>query len=139
VGQPPLDSIMATPVSVVQQMFETASDRLPERWQQKWQAMDSARAENETENNLQEWLEETYFDGVRREDLTRGEIVKVGALLGRLLLFEPSTRASAQEILQDPWLENSSWQCEILRALRSTLQSMCNAPCRQVLINTHQS
>ncbi|OAK93702.1 kinase-like protein [Phaeosphaeriaceae sp. SRC1lsM3a] len=106
VGQPPLDSIMATPVTVVQQMLETASDKLPERWQQKWQAIDGARTENETENNLQEWLEETYFDGVRRQDMTREEIVKLGALLRKLLRFEPSARASVHEILQDPWLKN---------------------------------
>lgn len=101
-----MDSIMATPVTVVQQMLETASDKLPERWQQKWQAIDGARTENETENNLQEWLEETYFDGVRRQDMTREEIVKLGALLRKLLRFEPSARASVHEILQDPWLKN---------------------------------
>lgn len=84
-------------------MLETASDELPERWQQKWRAMDNTWTGDKTENNLQEWLEETYFDGDRNEDLTREEIMKVGALLRRLLLFEPSTRASAQEILQDPW------------------------------------
>ncbi|KAH7399195.1 serine protein kinase [Phaeosphaeria sp. MPI-PUGE-AT-0046c] len=106
VGQPPLDSIMATPVSVVHQMIETASDALPERWQQKWKAMDSAGTEEDTGYNLQEWLEEMYFDAARREELTREEIVKFGALLRRLLRFEPSTRASALEILQDPWLEN---------------------------------
>ncbi|KAF2492953.1 kinase-like protein [Lophium mytilinum] len=103
IGQPPIDSIMATPVTVVQQMLETASDELPERWQQKWRTMDSAWTGDKTENNLQEWLEETYFDGVRKEDLTREDIIKVGTLVSRLLRFEPSTRASAQEILQDPW------------------------------------
>jgi serine/threonine-protein kinase SRPK3 len=58
------------------------------------------------ENNLQEWLVETYFNGVREENLTREDIAKVGALVLRLLRFEPSTRASAQEILQDPWFED---------------------------------
>jgi serine/threonine-protein kinase SRPK3 len=106
VGQPPIDSIMATPVTVVRQMLETASDELPERWQQKWRAMDSAWTGDQTENDLQEWLEETYFDGVRREDLTREEISQVGALVRSLLRFEPSTRASAQEVLQDPWVKN---------------------------------
>ncbi|KAH8730405.1 kinase-like domain-containing protein [Phaeosphaeriaceae sp. PMI808] len=103
VGQPPFDSIMATPVTVVHQMLETASDELPRRWQKKWRTLDSAWTGDKMENSLQEWLEETYFDGVRKEDLTREEIFKVGALVRRLLRFEPSTRASAQEILQDPW------------------------------------
>ena len=98
---------MATPVTVVRQMLETASDELPERWQQKWRTMNSAWTGDETENSLQEWLEETYFDGMmRREDLTREDIVKVGALVRRLLRFEPSTRASAQEILEDPWFRD---------------------------------
>jgi serine/threonine-protein kinase SRPK3 len=70
VGQPPFYSIMATRVGVVQEMLETAGDELPERWQQKWRAMDSAWTRDKTGNTLQEWLEETYFDGVRREDLT---------------------------------------------------------------------
>ena len=94
---------MATPVTVVHQMLETASDEMPERWQRKLRTMDSAWAGDKAENSLQEWLEETYFDGVRKEDLTREDIVKVGALVRRLLRFEPSTRASAQEILQDAW------------------------------------
>jgi serine/threonine-protein kinase SRPK3 len=94
---------MATPATVVRQMLETASDDLPERWRQKWRAMDSAWTGEKTENSLQAWLEETYFDGVRNQDLTREDIGNVGALVRRLLRFEPSTRASAQEILEDPW------------------------------------
>ena len=94
---------MATPVSVVHEMLETASHELPKRWQKKWQTMDSAWTGDKTGISLQECLEETYFDGVRKEDLTREDIVKVGALVRRLLRFEPSTRASAEEILQDPW------------------------------------
>lgn len=96
---------MATPVSVVQQMLETASDDLPERWQQKWRAMDNTRTGDRTENNFQAWLEESYFDGVRREDFTREEIVKVGALVSKMLRFESSTRTSAQKILEDPWFQ----------------------------------
>jgi serine/threonine-protein kinase SRPK3 len=106
VGQPPFDSIMATPVSLVNQMLETASDELPERWQHKWRIMDSTWTGDKTKNTLQEWLEESYFDGVRKEDLTREDIVTVGKLVGKLLRFEPETRTSAQEILQDPWLKN---------------------------------
>jgi serine/threonine-protein kinase SRPK3 len=97
---------MATPASVVRQILETASDELPERWHQKWRTMDRAWTGNKPENNLQEWLVETYFNGVREENLTREDIAKVGALVLRLLRFEPSTRASAQEILQDPWFED---------------------------------
>jgi serine/threonine-protein kinase SRPK3 len=100
---------MATPVSVVHQMLETASDEMPERWQQKWRRMDSAWTGDMPGNNLQEWLEETYFDGVRREDFTREEIVKLGALVHRLLRFKPATRASAEDILQDRWFEDKQY------------------------------
>lgn len=108
VGQPPIEGTLATPVTAVQEMLQTASDEMPERWQQKWRIMKS-RVEEEEENedkmeyNLQSWLEESYFDGVRKEDLSREEIGKLGALLRRLLRFEPATRASTQEILQDPF------------------------------------
>ncbi len=98
---------MATPVTVVRQMLETASDELPERWLQKWQTMDSTWTGDKTENSLQEWLVETYFDGVRAEDLTQEDVVRLGALVLKLLRFEPSTRATVQEVLQDPWFRDN--------------------------------
>lgn len=88
---------------LVRQMLEMASDGLPERWQQRWRAMDSASPGEEASYSLQEWLEEMYFDGERKEDLTRKDIHKVGELVRRMLRFEPSMRASAKEILQDSW------------------------------------
>jgi serine/threonine-protein kinase SRPK3 len=97
---------MATPKSVVTEMLEFAGDEMPQRWKEKWQSMDSTWTGVKVENILQKWLEATYYDGVRREDLTREDIVKVGALIQSLLRFEPSTRASAQEVLQDPWFQD---------------------------------
>ena len=46
-----------------------------------------------------------YFDGERNKDLTREDILKVGELVRRMLRYEPSMRASAREILQDPWFK----------------------------------
>jgi serine/threonine-protein kinase SRPK3 len=77
--------------------------------------MDSTWTGDPTENNLQGLLEETYFDGDRNEDLTHEGIVKVGALVRRLLRFEPSTRASAQEILQDPWLNDEECSTSVAK------------------------
>lgn len=54
---------------------------------------------------LQEWLEDMYFDGERREDLTGEDIAMLGQIIGKLLRFEPSARASAGEILSDPWFK----------------------------------
>jgi serine/threonine-protein kinase SRPK3 len=84
-------------------MLESASDELPKRWQEKWRTMDSAWTGDKTENTLQEWLEEVYFNGEREEDFTREEVVKVGALIRKLLRFEPSMRAEAEDVLRDPW------------------------------------
>ncbi|KAF1842922.1 serine protein kinase [Cucurbitaria berberidis CBS 394.84] len=107
VGQPPFDSFMTTPTILVRQMLGMlTNDGLPERWQRTWHAMDSAAPGEESEYTLQGWLEEMYFDGERNEDLTREDILKVGELVQRLLRFEPSARASAYEILQDPWFKD---------------------------------
>ncbi|CAA9962520.1 serine protein kinase [Pyrenophora teres f. maculata] len=105
VGQPSFDALIATRVSVVQQMLESTSDELPERWQQKWRTMDSEWT-GKSENKFQEWLEESYFYNERKQGLTREDVIKVGALVCRLLRFEPSTRASVQEVQQDPWLRD---------------------------------
>lgn len=53
--------------------------------------------------NLQEWLEELYFNRRQIPDLPREDIVRLRKIIGRLLCFEPSARASAREILDDPW------------------------------------
>lgn len=82
-----------------------ASDDLPKRWQKIWDTMnkwDDVTAES-SGPNLQEWLEEVYFDGRRTPDLTREDIMRLGEMIGSLLCFEPSARASARQLLDDPW------------------------------------
>ncbi|KAJ6125877.1 hypothetical protein N7471_010370 [Penicillium samsonianum] len=104
-GQPPFDTFLITPPILIGQMQEMASDDLPQRWQEIWNTMnkgDDVTAES-SGPNLQEWLEEVYFDGRRTPDLTRGDITRLGEIIGSLLCFEPSARASARQILDDPW------------------------------------
>jgi serine/threonine-protein kinase SRPK3 len=86
-------------------MQEMASDDLPKRWQNIWDTMDKGEdvTAGSSEPNLQEWLEEVYFDGRRTPDLTREDITRLGEIIGSLLYFEPSARASARQILDDPW------------------------------------
>lgn len=82
-----------------------ASDDLLKRWQNKWETMkkgDDVIAES-SEPNRQEWLKEVYFDGHRTPDLSREDIMRLGEIIGRLLWFGPSARASARHILDDPW------------------------------------
>ena len=105
-GQPPFDTFFLTPTILVGQMREMASDNLPERWQEVWDTM-NAKDGITTERsgpNLQEWLEEVYFDCSQSADLTKEDIVKLGHIIGRLLHFELSARVSARQILDDPWL-----------------------------------
>ncbi|KAK9237325.1 kinase-like domain-containing protein [Lipomyces kononenkoae] len=103
VGQPPFDSFLITPTILFGQMREMASDAVPERWQDSYKTTDDRITGETSGPALQEWLEEIYFDGERGEDLTKQDIVKPGQIIGRLLRFEPSSRASAREILNDPW------------------------------------
>lgn len=83
-------------------MQEMISDTLPERWQNEWNAM-KGEVSGEIGGTLQDWLEETYFDEDKKQDLTRQDIKTLGRIVARMLRFEPSTRASAREILNDPW------------------------------------
>lgn len=94
---------MTTSAILVRQVLETVSDDLPDRWQQEWYAMRETLSDRSSNSSLQEWLEEMYFDGGRREDLSREDIVRVGLLIGSLLRMEPSARAAAKDVVQDPW------------------------------------
>jgi hypothetical protein len=49
-------------------------------------------AEN-SKTRLQKWLEEMYFDGGRKADLTGQDIARLGHIIQKLLCFEPSARA----------------------------------------------
>jgi hypothetical protein len=86
-------------------MREIASDDLPRRWHELWDTMNAGDGRNieSTGPNLQEWLEEVYFDGPQSPDLTREDIARLGQIIGKLLQFEPSARASARQVLDDPW------------------------------------
>ncbi|OJD24178.1 CMGC/SRPK protein kinase [Blastomyces percursus] len=104
-GQPPFDTFLMTPTILVGQMREVASDDLPERWQGLWHTMNAGDGitTGNTGLNLQEWLEEVYFEGQENPDLTREDIVRLGQIIGKLLQFEPSARASARQVLDDSW------------------------------------
>lgn len=88
-------------------MQEIASDDLTERWNKIWETMkgDDDEPTDNAVPNLQEWLEELYFDSPQSPDLTREDIVKLGQIIGSLLRFEPSARASAKQVLDDPWFD----------------------------------
>jgi serine/threonine-protein kinase SRPK3 len=96
---------MTTPAILVRQMLETVNDDLPDRWKRDWYAMKGTLSENSSACSLQDWLEEMYFDGERREDMSREDIVRVGVLIGSMLRMEPSARAPAKAVVQDAWFQ----------------------------------
>lgn len=93
-----------TPKDLVDQMQELASDDLPDRWQEIWDGMNAEGGSPvETGPGLQEWLEEVYFDVPQKPDLTRDDVARLGEIIGKFLRFEPSARASARQVLNEPW------------------------------------
>lgn len=50
---------------------------------------------------LQQWLEGLYFDDEKTVDFTRKDITELGALLRRLLRFDPSARSTASAIVKE--------------------------------------
>jgi serine/threonine-protein kinase SRPK3 len=56
-----------------------------------------------TGHTLQSWVEKAYLEGNRSKDFSQKDIEKVGAIVGRLLVFEPNARASAADVLRDSW------------------------------------
>lgn len=102
-GQPPFDTFFITPPILIDQMCEMASDSLPKRWETALETMKEGSNVEDTGLGVQEWLEEVYFDSSHKPDLTRDDISRLGVIIGKLLYFEPSSRASARQILDDPW------------------------------------
>ncbi|KFH40238.1 Serine/threonine-protein kinase-like protein [Hapsidospora chrysogenum ATCC 11550] len=115
-GQPPFDFGL-TPGTLIAQMEEFAADRLPERWIERAnrlrepvgggtdQAGGKRDAALDTEQALQQWLEEVYFDdGRKKAELSLEDIRKVGDLVRKMLWFEPSSRETASRLLTDTWL-----------------------------------
>ncbi|PNS14570.1 hypothetical protein CAC42_2627 [Sphaceloma murrayae] len=101
-GQTPFESGNRTPESIVKQMIYTIQDEFPDRWQDKRLALEEHHPKSAS-SSLQKWLSVLYFDSEEKADFSREEIEQVGELISRLLRFEPKSRASADEILQDPW------------------------------------
>ncbi|KAI0115513.1 kinase-like domain-containing protein [Nemania sp. FL0031] len=106
-GQPPIDSLTRGRALLVGQMMEFCGE-VPDRWRGKLYRMGIRRAES-TSNPpymLLEWLEKILsltFNDNKVAQFTRQDLVKVCELVAGLMKFEPSSRASAKEIMNDPW------------------------------------
>ncbi|KAF3044780.1 hypothetical protein E8E12_010582 [Didymella heteroderae] len=131
VGQPPFDDFLPKQSSMlVHQMLQTIDEDLPDGWQGKWQLMDSERRamkerlqaihgiplNDDPACLLQDWLEECYFSGHKKEDMERADIHHIVMLIRKMLRFEPSARASARDLLQDTWLQESEQNSQSLES-----------------------
>lgn len=105
-GQPPFDSMMLTPETLIPQMIEFCKDDMPDLWLKKWREMNKTKSSDDQPCTLQKWLEEVYFDPDRKAEFTKQDIIRVGYLVSRMLKFKPSSRAQAKEILADPWFSS---------------------------------
>lgn len=95
---------MLTPPILVEQMIELIDDELPSRWQAKWQAMQGTPTQPDDDGmKLHSWLEEVYFDSNKKPEFTKNDIKRAAELIARLMRFEPSLRATPNEILAESW------------------------------------
>ncbi|KAK8154053.1 kinase-like domain-containing protein [Phyllosticta citribraziliensis] len=106
------------------QLMETLdriSREIPESWQEEWQAFKKQRRMFREEDYVKEYhriyentvaheLRKSYFDEHYDEDeadvFSMKDINRVSKLIERLMRLEPSERASAAEILADPWWDD---------------------------------
>lgn len=86
-------------------MLDFSTDEMPRRWREKWQVMKQDSGNDEAPCTLQQWLEDVYFDNERHPEFSKQDIREKPRLVERLLKFEPSSRASAGELLEDPFFK----------------------------------
>ncbi|KAF2223277.1 kinase-like domain-containing protein [Elsinoe ampelina] len=101
-GQTPFESGNSTPESIPKQMIYMIKDDFPDQWQEKRRQIERQAPESPS-STLQQWLNVVYFESEDKADFSRSEIEQVGHIIARLMKFEPGNRASADDILQDPW------------------------------------
>ncbi|KAK7545165.1 kinase-like domain-containing protein [Phyllosticta citribraziliensis] len=105
-GQPLLDSHTTQPAPHMRRILDLLSDQeIPNRWREKSNGtIDLEPPQEPSGRTLQTRLEEICFADGKKGDLTRSDIAKVAELAGKMLRLDPAERASAAEILEDPWL-----------------------------------
>ncbi|MCJ1253632.1 hypothetical protein MMC24_001444 [Lignoscripta atroalba] len=105
VGYPPFDNLQPNKDRLIQQMAESIGT-LPEKWKVAWKkSYDHAGgcSEHGDPVSLERWLEETYFDEDKKQDLSPANIQTLGALLRQMLRFNPGARPPVTELVRHPW------------------------------------
>ncbi|SPO01704.1 related to multidrug resistance protein [Cephalotrichum gorgonifer] len=109
-GRTILDADFNNDLALIPQ-FKKVVGGLPEQWIQdaldrgvlKESPDDSSAEDFDT---LEGELRRSYFEGYKAEtlQLSQGEIDTLGRYLRRMLVIDPERRATARELLQDPWV-----------------------------------
>ncbi|KAK7530128.1 hypothetical protein IWX50DRAFT_557897, partial [Phyllosticta citricarpa] len=82
---------------------------IPQLWCRKWTPIELRPPPRPSGRPLQEQLEEISSANGKTPGLSREEMANVGELIGKMLRIDPSERASAAELLEDPWFRDA--QC----------------------------
>ena len=59
------------------------------------------------DSNIEDWLEELYFDDGKKQDLSHDDIGRLKLLLRKLICCDPDGRYMANTAVRDIWFENS--------------------------------
>ncbi|KAI1129111.1 kinase-like domain-containing protein [Nemania abortiva] len=107
-GQIPFHTVPLTSASAFAAVRGISDDKLPDRWEEKWQEMKKELRmdcdDSDPDVTLYGWLERAYY--YRKEwpcELTKEDLTKIGDLLERMWKYEPSSRPSTKDLLNDPW------------------------------------
>lgn len=93
--------------STVRQMLSLATDELPDRWRQAWRKMDDSKPYAYPDDPFQTLLDLAYYSRGREcAEIDGKKLRQIGDIISRMLYFESSSRATAEEILCDPWFQN---------------------------------
>ena len=106
-GQTPFNLLGFDELSHFKEVINVIKQNLPERWRGKWRKIQDVSVSEDLNWNVKALLDEVYFDKkiYTSFGFFRKHISKVGNLTNRLLRLEPSSGASIQGILDDPWFQ----------------------------------
>ncbi|KAK7516877.1 kinase-like domain-containing protein [Phyllosticta citriasiana] len=104
-GHPPFEGLLSSPAHV-REILSTIGGKIPEQWQQKAKKMNISL--QVWEDSDDEYTIQAQFQDCcpRQESWSTEDAWKMGELVEKMLVLDPAARASAREILADPWFDN---------------------------------
>ncbi|KAK7548299.1 hypothetical protein IWX91DRAFT_351984 [Phyllosticta citricarpa] len=105
-GHPPFEGLLSSPARHVREILSTIGGKIPEQWQQKAKKRNiplQVWEDSDNEYTIQAQFQE-YCP--RHESWSTEDAWKMGELVEKMLVLGTAARASAREILADPWFAN---------------------------------